>query len=327
MEETGYLHNYTPDEYQIVEEVRRYMESELDTPDEMRTTWYLLRFCRARKFKLEKVIEMMRNFIQWKTERGIMKSGDIDMQQFKSIKEYSAFGYYHTDKEGRPVYIEKVNELKPKEMFAKFSDPQLFAFYIQSYDRLLHIIYPTCSQIAGRRIEKNVTIMDLKKVSLMSLFFGKVKKFVKIASKIAQDYYPEMLGKLYIVNSGWMFRGIWGMVKGWIDKKTQKKITIISGSGKKELLKQIDADKLPIFLGGECEDDIRDDPGPWKQEILMSYDKRTVHISNQNIIRDYYLTKQEQEQFDERQNAIQQDPNQIAQPQEKPEVTENMTQL
>ena len=69
--------------------------------------------------------------------------------------------------------------------------------------------------------------MDLKGVSIMSLFFGKIKTFTKIATKIAQDYYPEILGKMFIVNSGFMFRGIWGMVSVWIDKKTQKKIKII----------------------------------------------------------------------------------------------------
>lgn len=313
MEETGYLHNYTAEEYRIVQEVRAFMKNELETPDEMQTTWYILRFCRARKFDLPKIKVMMQNFITWKHEKGLMKSGEIDMAQYDTIKNYSAFGYYHTDKEGRPVYIEKVNELKPKEMFAAFTDPQLFAFYIQSYDRLLHIIYPTCSQLAGKRIEKNVTIMDLKGVSLMSLFFGKVKKFVQIASKIAQDYYPEMLGKLYIVNSGWMFRGIWAVVKTWIDKKTQNKITIISGSGKKELLKQIDADKLPEFLGGTCKDDIREDPGPWKAELVKSYQNKTVHLSNQRVIRDYYLTKEEQEEWDKKNSA----------PQENAEVNAN----
>ena len=140
--------------------------------------------------------------------------------------------------------------------------------------------------------------MDLKGVSIMSLFFGKVKTFTKIATKIAQDYYPEILGKMYIVNSGFMFRGIWGMVSVWIDKKTKKKISIISGSGKKELLKDIDSDKLPVFLGGTCEIGLRESPGPWKQEILKSYGRNSVHVEDQSIVMKYYRTPEEIKQIE-----------------------------
>ena len=159
-------------------------------------------------------------------------------------------------------------------------------------------MFPICSAVAGKRIEKSVTILDLKGVSLMSLFFGKVKTFTKIATKIAQDYYPEILGQLYIVNSGFMFRAIWSIVKGWIDKKTQKKIKIISGSGKKDLLKAIDADKLPVFLGGTCEDDLRSDPGPWRQEVLKSYERKSVEIEDQSVVRKFYWSPEELKQWE-----------------------------
>lgn len=153
---------------------------------------------------------------------------------------------------------------------------------------MVNIIFPVCSNVANRRIEKSVTILDLKGVSLMSMFFGKTKAFVKIASQIAQDYYPEILGKMFILNSGWMFKGIWSVVKGWIDKKTQDKIIIVSGSGKKELLEHIDADKLPDFLGGTCTDDLLTDPGPWNEEIKLSIANKTYLHSNQELIKKYY---------------------------------------
>ena len=125
----------------------------------------------------------------------------------------------------------------------------------------------------------------------MSLFFGKIKTFTKIAAGIAQDYYPEILGKMFIVNSGFMFRGIWGMVSVWIDKKTQKKINIISGSGKKKLLEAIDADKLPVFLGGTCEDDLKNDPGPWNAELKESWERKSVCVKDQALVKQFYTSK------------------------------------
>lgn len=70
----------------------------------------------------------------------------------------------------------------------------------------------------------------------MKLFGGKLKKFMQISTNITQDYYPELMNKMYIINAGYFFQGVWLVIKPWLDPVTQKKIHIIKGSGKKELL-------------------------------------------------------------------------------------------
>jgi len=44
-----------------------------------------------------------------------------------------------------------------------------------------------------------------------------VYSFIKLASKIASDNYPEILGRMFIVNAPIFFTGIWAMVKIFID--------------------------------------------------------------------------------------------------------------
>ena len=83
------------------------------------------------------------------------------------------------------------------------------------------------------------------------------------------------MGKFFILNSGYFFKGIWAIVSAWLDPVTKKKISIISGSGKKELLKWIDSDKLLIELGGTFGGDIRENPGPWKNELEKSFKNQT----------------------------------------------------
>ena len=56
-----------------------------------------------------------------------------------------------------------------------------------------------------------------------------------------------MLGKMTIINVGFLFRAIWSMVKSFIDPKTQSKINLLKSSYKEELLKLIDEDKLLHF--------------------------------------------------------------------------------
>ena len=58
-------------------------------------------------------------------------------------------------------------------------------------------------------------------------------KFIKIASSVASDNYPEILGRMFIVNAPFFFTGIWTMCKPFLDDGTKKKITILGSDYKK----------------------------------------------------------------------------------------------
>ena len=50
---------------------------------------------------------------------------------------------------------------------------------------------------------------------------------VKIAAQIGSDYYPEIMGNMFVVNAPYLFAGVWAMVKGFLDERTRNKIQII----------------------------------------------------------------------------------------------------
>jgi len=56
---------------------------------------------------------------------------------------------------------------------------------------------------------------------------------------MAQNNYPEILGNMFIINSPFLFTGIWMIVKMWLDEKTKEKIHILGSNYKKELLKHV----------------------------------------------------------------------------------------
>jgi Tfp pilus assembly major pilin PilA len=76
----------------------------------------------------------------------------------------------------------------------------------------------------------------MKEGSMTKMMSKKVIGFVKIAAKIGQNYYPEVLAKMYIVNAPMMFSGVWSIVKNFIDKKTADKINIHGSKYQKDLL-------------------------------------------------------------------------------------------
>jgi hypothetical protein len=59
------------------------------------------------------------------------------------------------------------------------------------------------------------------------------------------------------------FTAVWAVVKGFLDEKTREKIQIKGSDYKKTLLKYVDADQLPDFLGGTCTAPLEEDYGPW----------------------------------------------------------------
>lgn len=80
-----------------------------------------------------------------------------------------------------------------------------------------------------------------------------------------------------IVNAPWVFTGVWTVVKGFLDEKTRKKIQLIGGKFKPELLKYVDEDQLADFLGGKNTSRLQDNVGPWNDfEIVDGHQKGDI---------------------------------------------------
>ena len=106
--------------------------------------------------------------------------------------------------------------------------------------------------------------MDLKGVGISKV--SSVYGYVKQASAMSQNYYPERLGRLYLINAPWGFAGVFSVVKGFLDPVTVQKIHVLGSNYHKELLSQVPAENLPVAFGGTCECEggcALSDEGPW----------------------------------------------------------------
>ena len=233
---------------------------------------FLLRFLRARKFDLVKTMEMFKKFLKWRIDMKVDELlNSYQLEHLFEIKKVYPHGYHRTDKIGRPVYIERYNLTDVKALFKITTEENMVKYYIKQYERQIKYIFPACSAVVKKPVEQSCTILDADGIGITSIF-GPIKGFIKLASDIGQDYYPEMLGKMTIVNTGFFFRAVWTMVKSFIDPKTQAKIGLFGSSYQNELLSLVDEDKLPHFFGGKCNcsnfefDCLGSDIGPWNPE-------------------------------------------------------------
>jgi hypothetical protein len=188
-------------------------------------------------------------------------------------------GLHKVDKQGRPIYIELIGEVKIDEVFKNTTPERLLSYQARQYEYLLNSILPICSQSAKKHVSQTFTILDLKKAST-KLLSKKFYNFVKLTSQNSQNYYPEILGQMFVVNSGLMVKAAWSVVKAFIDDKTKKKIITCGSDYKKKLLEHVDAANLPKSLGGECDCGgagcIYSNSGPWnvdgKTEVVIDED-------------------------------------------------------
>lgn len=135
------------------------------------------------------------------------------------------------------------------------------------YERLADPRLPACSRKSGHLLETCCSIMDLKGVGLGKV--TQVYSHINLVSALSQNYYPERLGRLYIINAPWGFSTVWSAIKGWLDPVTVKKIHILGSGYQAELLSQVPKENLPAEFGGECSCEGGcefSDMGPWREE-------------------------------------------------------------
>ncbi|KAF8976866.1 cytosolic factor, phosphatidylinositol/phosphatidylcholine transfer protein [Entomortierella lignicola] len=270
----GRLGNLTPEQQHALDEFKQLIQAEGIYVPERHNDHLLLRFLRARKFHIVNTHKMFVDCENWRKELGV----DNLKETFVFEEEEAVRGcyprYYHNvDKKGRPIYIEHVGVIDIKTLFKVTDEERMTKQHVLSYEYLISDRMPACTRKAGHHIEQCCTILDLKGVSLRQ--FANAFGFIKRTSAIAQNYYPEMMGKMYVINAPMMFTSVWGMVKPLLDEVTVKKIVILGSNYKSTLLADIDAENLPEAIGGTCQcaqdgGCQKGQPGPWKDPRYMN---------------------------------------------------------
>ncbi|OAY32810.1 phosphatidylinositol/phosphatidylcholine transfer protein SFH9 isoform X2 [Manihot esculenta] len=234
----------------------------------------LLRFLKARKFDLDKTLLMWSEMLKWRKEQRIDSIiQDFIYDEYEEVQQYYPHGFHGVDKEGRPVYIERLGKIEPSKLMGVTTVDRFLKYHIQGFEKTFAEKFPACSIAAKRHIDSTITILDVHGLNWMS--FGKVAHdLVMRMQKIDGDNYPETLHQMFIVNAGSGFKLLWNTAKGFLDPRTTAKINVLGNKFQNKLLEVIDSSQLPEFLGGSCSCPneggcLRSDKGPWNDPEIM----------------------------------------------------------
>ncbi|PWN46600.1 putative SEC14-phosphatidylinositol/phosphatidylcholine transfer protein [Violaceomyces palustris] len=228
----------------------------------------LCRFLRARKWDLAATEAMFTEAERWRKEFKVDQLyAEFEYPEKAEVDKYYPQYYHKTDKDGRPVYIEQLGKLDLKALYQVTTAERQIQKLVVEYEKFQRERLPVCSAHKGELVETSCTIMDLKNVGVSQ--FWKVSSYVQQASNIGQHYYPETMGKFYIINAPYIFTTVWSVIKGWLDPVTVEKIKILGSGYVSELAQQIPLENLPESLGGKCSCPggcSLSDAGPWNTE-------------------------------------------------------------
>lgn len=210
-----------------------------------RSDTILLKFLRARDFKVKDAFTMIKNTVRWRNEFGIDALLEEDLGN-----DLDKVVFMHgVDKEGHPVCYNVFGEFQNKELYHNcFSDDEkrtkFLKWRIQFLEKSIRKLDFSPSGICTI-----VQINDLKNSP------GPAKRDLRLATNQAlhllQDNYPEFVARQVFINVPWWYLAFNRMISPFLTQRTKSKFVFAGPSKSAEtLFKYIAPEQVPVQYGG-----------------------------------------------------------------------------
>ncbi|CAN6350929.1 unnamed protein product [Urochloa humidicola] len=221
--------------------------------DDERTDTVLLKFLRAREFKVKEAMAMLKSAVLWRKRFGIDEllgaGGDLGLPELESVVFYRG-----ADREGHPVCYNVYGEFQDKELYEKaFGDEEKRERFLKWRIQLLERGIREQLDFSPSGICSMVQVTDLKNSPPM---LGKHRAVTRQALALLQDNYPEFVAKKVFINVPWWYLAANKVMSPFLTQRTKSKIVFCSpGKSAETLFRYIAPEQVPVQFGGLYKED------------------------------------------------------------------------
>uniref|UniRef100_A0ACD5WHF5 Uncharacterized protein n=1 Tax=Avena sativa TaxID=4498 RepID=A0ACD5WHF5_AVESA len=219
--------------------------------DDERTDAVLLKFLRAREFKVKEAMAMLKSAVLWRKRFGIesLLEADLAFPELEKVVFYRG-----ADRESHPVCYNVYGEFQDKDLYEKaFGDEEKRERFLKWRIQLLERGILSQLDFAPSGICSMVQVTDLKNSPPM---LGKHRAVTRQAVALLQDNYPEFIAKKVFINVPWWYIAANKMMSPFLTQRTKSKFVFASQAKSPEtLFRYIAPEQVPVQFGGLYKED------------------------------------------------------------------------
>ncbi|KAK7294775.1 hypothetical protein RJT34_17671 [Clitoria ternatea] len=234
----------------------------------------LLKFLRARDFRVNDALNMLLKCLAWRAEFGAENVVDEELG-FKELENVVAYTHGY-DREGHPVCYNAYGVFKDKDMYERvFGDEEklnkFLRWRVQVLERGIKLLH-----FRPGGVNSLIQVTDLKDMP---------KRELRVASNqilsMFQDNYPELVARKIFINVPWYFTMLYSVFSPFLTQRTKSKFVISKeGNAAETLYKFIRPEDIPVRYGGlsRPSDSQNGPPKPASEFTIKGGEKVNIQI-------------------------------------------------
>ncbi|GFS98171.1 retinal-binding protein [Nephila pilipes] len=249
-----------------IEQLRARLPSDVDK-DMYNDTYQLYLILKEYNFDVNEGEIALKKILNWKTKLQLEKYDEANISEL--IKKYFEKHLLGFSKENGVVHYFPFGKLDSKGvcMSIKFSDLEKLFGKIFEDDLQMQ----RTKKEADGSYPRTICIFDMEGLTFANATDKKGIDYIIRILKSYQDYYPGILKTIYVINISTYFLIPCSIVKSCLSSSFVSRVQFYgTDDWQEELLKVIDADHLPAFLGGNKTDP---DGNPLCKTLVMQAGK------------------------------------------------------